>query len=220
MKYFIRVSRGEEPLPPKPEAPALIDVVQEAIQETYAQEIGEDAEVVPPTAEEIRAMIWSKYDKDGNGTLSKAECRTFVKDLLGGLGQEMKISDEDFNDLFKAFDDDGNGVVSKDEMDVFIKQCLGEEPLPAKPEPVPPTPEEITAQIWAEYDKDGSGALCKAECRKYVNDYLSRFGEEAKISQDEFNELFKDFDEDSNGTVSRVEMELFIKQVRGQEPLP
>jgi Ca2+-binding EF-hand superfamily protein len=30
------------------------------------------------------------------------------------------------------------------------------------------------------------------------------------ISEDEFTDLFKDFDEDGNGTVSRDEMELFI----------
>ena len=40
------------------------------------------------------------------------------------------------------------------------------------------------------------------------------------ISEDEFTELFKDFDDDGNGTVSRDEMELFIKQARGEEPLP
>ena len=41
-----------------------------------------------------------------------------------------------------------------------------------------------------------------------------------KISEEEFTELFRDFDEDGNGTVSRDEMALFIKQTRGEEPLP
>jgi Ca2+-binding EF-hand superfamily protein len=215
MKYFIRVSRGEEPLPPKPEKPALIDMVQERIVEAHEPEaaIEDEVEPAPPTPEEIRAQIWAKYDRDGNGTLSKAECRVFVKDLLSGLGEEVKISEDEFNDLFKQFDEDGNGVVSKDEMDIFIRMCKGEEPLPAKPEPepVPPTPEEITASIWAEYDKDGSGALNKAECRKFVKDLLQRLGEEVKITEEEFNDLFKDFDEDGNGTVSRDEMALFLK---------
>jgi Ca2+-binding EF-hand superfamily protein len=44
---------------------------------------------------------------------------------------------------------------------------------------------------------------------------LIKLGEEAKLPEDEFNALFKDFDEDSNGTVSKDEMSLFIKQVRG-----
>ena len=77
-------------------------------------------------------------------------------------------------------------------------------------EVVPPTTEEIIAAIWAEYDKDGSGALSKAECKNFVKNLLVRIGEDPKISDDEFNELFKDFDEDGNGTVSKAEMELFI----------
>jgi Ca2+-binding EF-hand superfamily protein len=44
------------------------------------------------TPEEIREKIWSEYDKDGNGTLSKAECRKFVTDLLTRLGEAPKIT--------------------------------------------------------------------------------------------------------------------------------
>ena len=44
-----------------------------------------------------------------------------------------------------------------------------------------------------------------------MKDLLTRLGEDPKISEDEFNELFRDFDEDGNGTVSRDEMALFIK---------
>ena len=36
----------------------------------------------------------------------------------------------------------------------------GQEVIPKKL-----TPEEITAKIWAEYDKDGNGNLSKGECR-------------------------------------------------------
>ena len=71
--------------------------------------------------------------------MNKAECRKFVKDLLQRLGEEPKISEEEFTELFKDFDEDGNGTVSKDEMELFIKQARGEEPLPPKkvPEPEP-----------------------------------------------------------------------------------
>ncbi len=115
MKYFIRVSRGEEPLPPKPEKPDIVDVVKELVYEATVNE------EIRHSPEEIRAQIWAKYDRDGNGTLSKGECRTFVKDLLSGLGEEIKITEEEFNELFKHFDEDGNGVVSKDEMEHFIR---------------------------------------------------------------------------------------------------
>ena len=57
--------------------------------------------------------------------------------------------------------------------------------------------------------------MSKAETRNFVKDLLVKLGEEPKLPEEEFNALFKDFDEDSNGTISKEEMALFIKQVRG-----
>ena len=53
--------------------------------------------------------------------MNKAECSIFVKDLLVALGEEPKISLEEFNELFKDFDEDNNGTISKDELALFIK---------------------------------------------------------------------------------------------------
>ncbi len=105
-------------------------------------------------------QIWAKYDKDGNGTLSKAECRKYVKDILKSMGEDPKISEEDYNALFAEYDKDGNGSVSKDEMAIVLKQTRGELPIPKK--------EMTVDQIWAKYDKDGNGTLSKAECRNYI----------------------------------------------------
>jgi Ca2+-binding EF-hand superfamily protein len=92
------------------------------------------------TPEEITAQIWAEYDKDGNGTLSKAECRNYVNELLSRLGEEPKVSEEEFNEIFKAYDQDGNGVVTKDEMEYVIRMARGQEAIPKQL-----TPEEITA---------------------------------------------------------------------------
>ena len=74
-------------------------------------------------------------------------------------------------------------------MEHYIKQARGEVPITPRP-----TPEEITAQIWAKYDKDGNGTLSKAECRNYVLDLMQRLGEQPKVSDEEFNEIFKAYD--------------------------
>jgi Ca2+-binding EF-hand superfamily protein len=44
-----------------------------------------------------------------------------VRDLLAKLGEDPKISEEEFTALFKDFDEDGSGTVSKDEMALFIR---------------------------------------------------------------------------------------------------
>jgi Ca2+-binding EF-hand superfamily protein len=76
--------------------------------------------------------------------LSKAECRNYVTNLLTRLGEEPKVTEEEFNEIFSVYDKDGNGVVTKQEMEHVIRMARGEEAVPKKL-----TPEEITAQIWA-----------------------------------------------------------------------
>ena len=45
--------------------------------------------------------------------MSKAECRNYVTNLLTRLGEEPKVTEEEFNEIFSAYDKDGNGVVTK-----------------------------------------------------------------------------------------------------------
>ena len=59
---------------------------------------------------------------------------------MSRLGEEPKVSEEEFNEIFSAYDQDGNGVVTKGEMEHVIKMARGEEAIPKKL-----TPEEITA---------------------------------------------------------------------------
>ena len=50
------------------------------------------------------------------------------------------MSEEDFNEIFKAYDRDGNGVVTRDEMEHVIRMARGQEAIPKQL-----SPEEITA---------------------------------------------------------------------------
>ena len=70
--------------------------------------------------------IWGEYDKDGSGVLEREETRTFVTDILKGLGiNNGQFSDHDFEITFRETDLDGNGVISKSEMRHFIKNVAG-----------------------------------------------------------------------------------------------
>jgi Ca2+-binding EF-hand superfamily protein len=62
--------------------------------------------------------------------LSKAECRKYVQDLLYRLDEDPKVSEEEFNEIFKAYDKDGNGVVTKEEMEHVIRMARGLEVIP------------------------------------------------------------------------------------------
>ena len=141
MALFIKQARGEEPLPPKKvpepvveeapveEPPAEVVAPEEEVkaEEPPAEEAKEEAPAATPkpSVEEVVDQIWTQYDKDGSGALSKGETRNFVKDLLVKLGEEPALPEEEFNTLFIDFDEDSNGTVSKDELALFIKQVRG-----------------------------------------------------------------------------------------------
>ena len=70
--------------------------------------------------------------------------------------------------------------------------------------------------IWAQYDKDNSGALDKEESRAFITATLTQMEQgDASFTEDDFNACFAEFDTDGNGTISRAEMAAFIKKVAG-----
>ena len=69
--------------------------------------------------------------------------------------------------------------------------------------------------IWAEYDKDNSGALDKAETKQFVQNTLHEMSDNGEFSETDFEACFKEFDKDGSGTIEKEEMALFIKKVAG-----
>lgn len=69
--------------------------------------------------------VWGKYDKDGSGTLDKAEAMKFVEDSLGQMTGEFKFTPADYDAFFKDLDKDGSGDVDKEEMFRFVRQVCG-----------------------------------------------------------------------------------------------
>jgi Ca2+-binding EF-hand superfamily protein len=69
--------------------------------------------------------------------------------------------------------------------------------------------------IWAEYDKDNSGALDKEETKKFVQNTLHDLSDNGVFDDKDFNECFKEFDKDGSGTIEKEEMAVFIKKVAG-----
>ena len=68
--------------------------------------------------------------------------------------------------------------------------------------------------IWAEYDKDGSGKLNKEETKAFVKFNLSCSGEE-EFPDEEYEACFAEFDKNGSGTIEKDEMAAFIKKVAG-----
>ena len=60
--------------------------------------------------------------------------------------------------------------------------------------------------IWAEYDKDNSGALDRAETKQFVQNTLHEMSDNGEFSETDFEACFKEFDKDGSGTIEKEEM--------------
>ena len=64
--------------------------------------------------------LFSKYDKDGDGSLDKEETRKFFQDIKG-----LDFSQTEFDECFRIFDKDGRSKIEKKELEFFINIIAG-----------------------------------------------------------------------------------------------
>jgi Ca2+-binding EF-hand superfamily protein len=64
----------------------------------------------------------------------------------------------------------------------------------------------IIDEIWAQYDKDNSGQLSKAEMKGFIMNYLDKIGEGARLPEKQFNAMFAQIHENNDGQISKAEM--------------
>ena len=88
----------------KAEMMAFIDKVRATsvnnVQEAIAEIIHEEEK------NELIDQIWTQYDKDNSGQLSKAEMKQFVKVYLDKLGEGERLPEKQFNAIFASIDVD------------------------------------------------------------------------------------------------------------------
>ena len=73
----------------------------------------------------------------------------------------------------------------------------------------------IVDNIWAEFDKDGSGVLEKDEAKKMILSALSDMEDANEFSEADFEECFKEFDKNGSGTIDKEEMAIYLKKLGG-----
>lgn len=68
--------------------------------------------------------------------------------------------------------------------------------------------------LWNTYDADNSGALDKEETKHFLQEALGNFGSaRTMLSEENFENVFNQFDTDGSGTIERGEMADVIKQL-------
>ena len=72
-------------------------------------------------------------------------------------------------------------------------------------------------KLWNEYDTNRSGYLEEAQAKKLMLDILAECtgGQEVQVEDTDLDELFKEFDLDQTGKISRQEFRVLLKEASG-----
>ena len=73
----------------------------------------------------------------------------------------------------------------------------------------------IVDEIWDKYDTDKNGTLEPNEAKEFILTVLRSTGDNAPLSDDDFEKCFLEFDADNNRMIEKQEMEAFIKRIAG-----
>lgn len=68
--------------------------------------------------------VWTSFDVENSGVLSKDLAKKVAQTTLKSLDQSDDYSDESFDSIFATFDKKGAGTIKKAEMVVIIKHLL------------------------------------------------------------------------------------------------
>jgi len=146
---------------------------------------------VPDVVKDLIDDIWESYDKDHSGQLSKAEMKPFVQEYLNKIGDADRLPQKQFDSMFSKIDTNNDGEISKQEMRAFIEKIQATEVAAIQQAVANAIHEEevkeLIDEVWANYDKDLSGKLSKAEMKSFVKEYLSKLGEESRLPDKQFN---------------------------------
>ena len=147
--------------------------------------------------------------------------KNFVVAYLTKVGEADRLPEKQFNSLFNSIDINHDGQINKPEMKAFIEKIRATEVKDVQEavaqEIHNEEVKELIDEIWAQYDKDNSGQLSKAEMRGFVVAYLTKVGEADRLPEKQFNAIFATIDENHDGQINKAEMKEFIEKIRATE---
>jgi Ca2+-binding EF-hand superfamily protein len=134
----------------------------------------------------------------------------FVTVYLAKVGEADRLPEKQFNALFTSLDINHDGQINKEEMKAFIAKVRATKVSDVQ-EAIAEIvhgeeKKELIDEIWAQYDKDNSGQLSKAEMKGFIMNYLDKIGEGARLPEKQFNAMFAQIDENNDGQISKAEI--------------
>ena len=138
-------------------------------------------------AHEDFLAYFKMYDSNSNGELSKENLKCA---LTEGFEIFHRLADAEFEEIWTDMDKDGNGTINYEEMQDALYEVVKVHGMPT------------LKTMFSEHDTNGDGVLDKGELRSCL---VHAFGSAMELEDDEFEDLWKDVDDDKSGTIEYEE---------------
>jgi len=175
--------------------------------------------------EKFKRSILDNYDHDHDGRIGMAELSKILPtedNFLLHFRQSTKLHVADFMKIWYHYDVDRSGFLEREELKGFLFDLLKK--TSDKEKDHLQKLDDYTEVILELFDvnKDNKIELCElSKILPVEENYLSKFQADAELTKDEFNDLFRHYDQDNNGHIEDSELMGFIRDVlarTGKEP--
>lgn len=155
--------------------------------------------------------LFEEWDEDGDGTVSKAEFRLAMRSLTAQWG--LRVSREDIECLFDSLDDSGDGLISYSE----LKEMVREERSLLKAEREGGADGKQKKRVHKGADKQKPSVI-KSLVVPVGGNLLDALREALERSGRRAIDLFRDWDADGTGMLSRDEFRIALSKLGIQPP--
>ncbi len=146
-----------------------------------------------------RVQLLKRFDKDGDGHLSKEERAEADKAIRENSEKIQDLRKEHAERILKKFDKDNDGKLAIDELMTFLEEQrkmfekFRERRAPRNMD------RRLSKEVIAKFDKDGDGKLSREERRNMFME-----------TRRKHNEIMKKYDGDNDGKLSDTEKEALV----------
>ncbi|CDW81032.1 (myosin heavy-chain) kinase [Stylonychia lemnae] len=176
------------------------------------------------TSIDVKAFVnrsWFKYHPNKSGKLNKQDSLRAIKDFYQQI-DDLTLDESQIEEVFQKTDLNGDQLLTKTEIYLMLMRLLGlnEEveveislinqrkcPKDAFTRFLEPQQREIFEKIWIKYDSDKKGYIDSSSGTQLIKEYSKR-----TLSYEDLANLLKSLDKDSDGRISKEELQNFIAE--------
>lgn len=198
--------------------------IEKSELDSFLLDLQEESSVKNVDLKELKVAILQRYDEDSDGRLELTELMKILpteENFLHNFRDQNEIHIVDFMKIWYHYDKDRSGFLETKELKGFLLDLMKIKQEDTKSVK---QVENYTDVILDLFDANKDGQIELKELAKILpieKNYLRKFQADANLSAQEFEDLFRHYDQDNNGYIEDSELMGFIRDIlerTGREP--